>query len=393
METTTITIKPLADYFQEIEDPRIDRKKLYPLLEIIVTSILAFLSGAEGWEDIDDFAKCRKEWLGKHLALKNGLPGHDVYRRVFIRLDPEQLQKCFMEWVKAARLPISEDIIAIDGKSMRGSVDTIKCLKMAHIVSAYSSDGRLTLAQVKTDEKSNEITAIPELLALIVLKGAIVTIDAMGCQYKIADQIIKAGGNWLFSLKGNQETLHNDVKEYLENVDFEKPEKGVNVAITYENDHGRAEKRSHAITDDVEWIKRRRPHWKSLRSIGVIESRRYIKSTGKETVERRYYITSLPPDAKLFAHAARAHWGIENGLHHILDVVFKEDNCKIRSGYGPQNLNTIRKIALILAESDKGSKKSIRKRVKMMGWSQDYLEKLLINFQSRTKTPIEKASA
>jgi predicted transposase YbfD/YdcC len=373
----TYQVPALAEYLKDIEDPRIDRKKLYPLDEVIIITILAFLSGAEGWEDIAEFAKCKEGWLKKHLELKNGLPAHDVYGRVFRRLDPQQLEICFMEWVQAMRIPVKREVFAVDGKTMRGSLDNFKCLKAAHIVSVYATENRLTLAQVKTDEKSNEITAIPELLALVALKGAIVTIDAMGCQYKIAEQIVKGGGDFLFSLKGNQETLRDDVEEYLKDVDFKKPDADVKVEITHDVDHGRLERRSHAVSGNVAWLIERHPAWKTVNSIGVIEAWRDVN--GVESTEKRYYVSSLPADPKLFAYAARAHWGIENSLHYILDVVFREDRIKIRCGNSPENLNTIRKIALTLAKHDTTPKRSTRKKLKMMGWSSDYLESLLNN--------------
>lgn len=373
----TYQVKPLAEYVKDIADPRIDRKKLYPLDELIIITILAFLSGAEGWEDIDTFARCKEDWLRNYLNLENGLPGHDVYGRVFRRLDPQQLERCFREWVQATRIPIDREVFAVDGKTMRGSVDTFKGLKAAHIVSVYATENCLTLAQVKTDEKSNEITAIPEVLALIALKGAIVTIDAMGCQYKIANQIVEGGGDYLFSLKGNQETLHDDVKEYLQDVDFKHPEEDIMVEITHDVDHGRIERRSHAVSGNVGWLIERHPAWKTMKSIGVIESWRDIN--GVESTEKRYYISSLPADPRMFASVVRGHWRIENTLHHILDVVFREDGIKIRCGNAPENVNMCRKIALALAKNDTTPKRSTKKKLKMMGWSSDYLESLLGN--------------
>ncbi|MDR3342779.1 MAG: ISAs1 family transposase, partial [Treponema sp.] len=249
------------------------------------------MSGAEGWEDIDAFAKCTEDWLRKYLKLENGLPGHDGYGRVYRRLDPQQLEICFMEWVQAMRLPLDREVFAVDGKTMRGSFDKFKCLKVAHIVSVYATGNRLTLAQVKTDEKSNEITAKHEVLALVALKGAIVTIDAMGCQYKIADQIGAGGGDYLFSLKGNQEILHDDVEEYLKDVDFKKPDADIKVEVTHDVDHGRIERRIHAVSGNVGWLIERHPAWKTITSIGVIEAWRDIN--GVESTEKRYYRASL----------------------------------------------------------------------------------------------------
>jgi predicted transposase YbfD/YdcC len=282
-----------------------------------------------------------------------------------------------MEWVQAAHIPVAGEVYAVDGKTIRGSLDRFKCLKAAHMVSVYAADGRLALAQVKTDEKSNEITAIPEVLALIALEGAIVTIDAMGCQYKIANQIVKGGGDYLFSLKGNQTELHNDVELYLKDVDFDKPDDEFKTVTTYDKDHGRIETRKHAVSGNVNWLRLNYPKWKTINSVGVIESTREIQ--GVITTERRYYVSSLPADPDLFAYAARAHWGIENGLHHVLDVALLEDNCRIRCGNSPQILNIVRKIALTLANYDTTPKRSTRKKLKLMAWSSDYLDNLLQN--------------
>jgi predicted transposase YbfD/YdcC len=207
------------------------------------------------------------------------------------------------------------------------------------------------------------------------LKGAIITIDAMGCQYKIANQIVKGGGDYLFSLKGNQSELHNDVELYMKDVNFNKPNDEFKVEITYEKDHGRAEIRKHAISDNVQWLRLNYPKWQTINSVGVIESTRIIQ--GVTSTERRYYVSSLPADPKLFAYAARAHWGIENSLHHVLDVVLREDACRIRCGKSPENLNIIRKIALTLATFDTTPKRSTRKKMKLMAWSSDYLDSLL----------------
>jgi predicted transposase YbfD/YdcC len=368
-------IPPLMDYFKGVEDPRIERQKLYPLVEVLVIALLAFMSQAEGWEDIEDYGKSKEAWLRKFLKLEAGIPHHDVYRRVFARLKPEQIEGCFMDWAAAMRVPIDREVIAIDGKTIRGSANKQGGLKAAHMVSAYATEQRLVFAQVKTAEKQNEITAIPELLALFALKGGIVTIDAMGCQYKIADQIVEAGADYLFSLKENQESLYEDVKEYFTGLDFEHPDEAVKVHQTFAVDHGRQERRKHGITSDVQWLRERHPAWRTIQSIGVIEGRREIGEA--VSIEKRYYVSSLTADAAVFAFAARAHWGIENSLHYVLDVAFREDACRIKSGSAPENLAVIRKIALTLVRRDVGSKQSIKKRLKRLAWSDDYFEQLL----------------
>jgi predicted transposase YbfD/YdcC len=244
-----------------------------------------------------------------------------------------------------------------------------------HLVSAWASENRLVLAQVKTHDKSNEITAIPSLLELIAIKGCIVTIDAMGCQYKIAQQIVEKKADYLFSLKENQMSLYQDVSEYFKDLDFSHPEPDVMTETTFDVDHGRYERRFHAVSGNITWLKERHPNWNTVKSFGVIQATR--ESQEKTSSERRYYISSLPPEPKLFATAARAHWGIENSLHYVLDVAFREDACRIKTGSAPENLACFRKIALTVARSDKQSSNSVKKRVKQMAWSDEYLEQLL----------------
>jgi len=380
----TENVKPLAEYFQNIEDPRVDRRKRHRLLDIIIITLLAVFCGAEGWEEIEEYGRAKEDWLKKFLLLENGIPQHDTYRRVFNRLNPDQVEQCFMDWVRSIKKDIPQEVIAIDGKTIRGSFDRYKGLKAAHIVSAWATENRLVFAQVKTEEKSNEITAIPELLSLIALKGCIVTIDAMGCQYEIADKIVQEGADYLFSLKGNQSSLHDDVVTYFDGIDFSHPAKGIQVHKTFDVDHGRMETRWHAVSDDVSWLAERHPAWKSVRSVGVIESKREV--SGEVSTEKRYYISSLPSDAQLFATAARAHWGIENSLHYVLDVAFREDACRIKDGYAPENMAVIRKMALTLIQSDAQSKDSMKRRRKKLTWSDDYVEHLL--FQTVFPEPL-----
>lgn len=370
------SVQPLSEYFRDIQDPRIDRCKKYRLLDVIVITLLATISGAEGWEDIQRFADARKAQLKKFLLLENGIPQHDVYRRVFVRLIPEQIETCFMAWIRSIRETIDQEIIAIDGKALRGSFDRNRGIKAAHIVSAWATENRLVFAQVKVDEKSNEITAIPDLLAMIALKGCIVTIDAMGCQYEIANQIVEANANYVLSLKGNQGGLHDDVTEYFSDIDFDAPEQDIKVFTTTDVDHGRIETRRYAIIDNVDWLKSRHPNWQSIQSIGVIESKREIGD--QISIERRHYLSSLPADPQLFAKAARAHWGIENSLHYVLDVAFREDACTIKNGNAPENMAWMRKFAITLVRMDKDPKSSVRGKIKNLAWSEEYLERLLI---------------
>jgi predicted transposase YbfD/YdcC len=382
MENEKRPIPPLMTYFSVIQDPRIERNKLYPLEEVIVITILATIAMAQGWEDIERYARSKEGWLRRFLKLEHGIPPHDVYRRVMIRIVPEEIEACFMNWVRAIKKEYEREIIAIDGKTVRGHFKAGS--KAIHIVSAWATENRLVFGQVKTDEKSNEITAIPTLLEKVALEGCVVTIDAMGCQYKIADQIVKKKADYLFSLKGNQESLHEDVKEYFEGLDFSAP-LGKNRDIqfhstsTHDQKHGRIEDRDYAVSDDVGWLIERHPDWKTIRSIGVVESSREVK--GQITVERRHYISSLPADAEEFARGVRGHWGIENSLHYVLDVAFGEDGSRLRKDHGPENMAILRKLALTVARADTETKSSVIGRRKQMAWSNEYLERLL--FQSQ----------
>jgi predicted transposase YbfD/YdcC len=378
-------IPPLIDFFKHIKDPRIERNKAYPLIEVIVITLLAIMAFAEGWEDIEKYGKAKEAWLRKFLPLENGIPKHDVYRRVFTRLKSEAVASCFMAWVRAIKRDIKREVIAIDGKTVRGSFNTRQESKAIHLVSAWATENRLVFAQVKTEEKSNEITAIPTILELIALNGCIVTIDAMGCQYKIADQIIAAQADYLFALKENQETLYEDAQTYFEDFDSTHADPNIREHTTFEVDHGRLERRFHGITDDVSWLVERHPLWKSIKTIGIIDATRGCGD--KISHERRLYVSSLPPDPQLFATSGRAHWGIENSLHYVLDVVYREDGARIKSGEGPENWAYFRKIAMTVARADTESKDSIKSRVKQMAWSDECFERLLFHSSFASEVP------
>ena len=379
-------LPPLMEYFANIEDPRRETKnKKYPLIEVIAIAFLAVMSGADGWEAIERYGIMREKWLGKFLALREGIPKHDVYRRVLCAIRSELLEACFMNWVRDIKQNIKREVIAIDGKTVRGMATKSRFkagteAKSIHLVSAWATENRLVFAQVQTEEKSNEITAIPELLEQITIAGCIITIDAMGCQHEIADKIVKKEADYVLSLKGNQETLHDAVEEYWDMLDFNKPEAQAKYirfrsVSTYDEKHGRKETRDYAVSDDVQWLREQFPKWKSINSIGVVESTR---DTGEDAkTERRYFVSSLGADEGQFAHAVRAHWEIENRLHYMLDVIYREDACRVRKDYSPRTLALIRKIALTIARSDKESKTSVRGRVQQMAWSEDYLESLL----------------
>ena len=390
-------LPPLMEYFSDIKDPRRETKnKKYPLIEVIVISFLAVMSSADGWESIERYGLMRKKWLSKFLPLKEGIPKHDVYRRVLSAIKSGTLETCFINWVRDIKQDIMREVIAIDGKTIRGMATKSRFkagteAKSIHLVSAWATENQLVFAQVQTEEKSNEITAIPLLLEQMAIAGSIVTIDAMGCQYEIADRIVGKDADYVFSLKGNQEILHEQVKEYWDMLDFNKPASQAKyikfrTVSTYDAKHGRKETRDYAVSDDVIWLHKLFPKWRSINSIGVVESTR---DTGLQcTTERRYFVSSLEADETMFAHAVRSHWGIENRLHYMLDVIYREDTCRIRKDNSPRTLALIRKISLTIARSDKESKISVRGRVQQMAWSEDYLESLLFrsDFASLAET-------
>ncbi|MDR2738946.1 MAG: ISAs1 family transposase, partial [Treponema sp.] len=371
-------IPPLTGFFKDIKDPRVERNKAYPLIEVIVITLPAVMAFAEGREGIEKYGKAREGRLKKFLPLQHGIPQYAVCRRVCTRLKSEAAVACFMAWVRAIKRDIGREVAdlqsdAIDGKTARGSFNTRQKRKAIHLAGAWAAGNRLVFAQVKTEEKGNEITAIPTLLELIALEGCIVTIDARGCQYKIAGRIIAAQADYLFALKENQGTLYEDVKTYFEDFDNTHPDPDVRQHTAFEADHGRLEKRFHGIAGEVSWLVERRPAWKSIKPIGIIDAAR---ESGVKSHERRLYVSSLPPDPQLFAVSGRAHWGIEHSLHYVLDVAFREDMARIKSGEAPENRAYFRKTAMAVACADTESKDSVKSRVKQTAWSDGYFERL-----------------
>lgn len=363
----------LLGYLSIVRDPRLERKKLHKLSDILFLSVCAGLCGCDTWEDIYDFAVIREEWLKQYIELGNGIPSPDTIARVFSLLNPEEFETAFRNWVLSLYKVEEGKIIAIDGKRVRGSYGNGK--PAIHMVGAFATEAGLALAQVKTEDKSNEITVIPELLDALVLKGCIVTLDAMGCQKTIVKKIIDRGGDYVISLKGNQGTLHDDVRLFLTT----QQEKGFkNLAHdfyeTIEKGHGRIETRRYWITNSINWLDNKES-WSGLTSIGLVESIR--ESQGETSREFRCFISSIKPEARRFAQAVRQHWTIENNLHWQLDITFDEDKLRARVGYAAQNLSIMRRMILNLLKLDTGSKGSLKGKRKKAGWSQTYLEQLL----------------
>lgn len=362
----------LLGYLTIVRDPRLERKKLHKLQDILFLSVCACLCGCDTWEDIHEFAQIQEDWLKRYIDLANGVPSADTIARVFSLIDPKEFETAFRDWVFSFYKVEEGKIIAIDGKRVRGSYGNGK--RAIHMVGAFATEAGLALAQVKTEDKSNEIAAVPELLDALILKGCIVTLDAMGCQKVIVEKIRNRGGNYVISLKGNQGNLHDDVKLFLTSQK-EKNFSGCRHDFyeTTEKGHGRIEIRRYWITDCIEWLDNKE-EWTGLQSIGLVESIR--ESKGRTEHELRYFINSVKPNAKQFAQAVRQHWAIENNLHWQLDITFNEDQLRARMGYSAQNLSIMRRMVLNILKLDttKGSLKGKRKKA---GWSSTYLEHLL----------------
>lgn len=362
----------LVECMSSVEDPRIDRTKAHNLQDILVLSVLAVLCGADGWEDIELFGKIREQWLRKFIRLPNGIPSHDTISRVFRMIKPMAFHDAFQEWVASLNLGNEGlNVIAIDGKSLRRSHDA-KCGKaMLHSVAAWSVANRVVLGCQSVDQKSNEITAIPELLKKLELKGAIVTTDAMGSQKEIAAQIVDGGGDYCLAIKDNHPTLAKALTQHFENAhENEFNGSSIRQHKTKDEKHGRTENRYYYQGPIPDELKCLTDGWKDAKSIGQVTN--ISVRNGKETCEVRYYLSSMEVGVKRFACAVRGHWGIENSLHWILDMTFREDESRIRKGSSPDNFALLRRFAINILNQDT-SKESMRKKRKRAAWDESYL--------------------
>lgn len=363
----------IQKYFERITDKRQEWKTKHNLLEIIVMTICAVVAECEAWYQIEEYCEEKESWFKEKLGLKleNGIPSHDTFERVFAMIDPKEMENCFMSWIRAVKQHTNGEIVSIDGKTICASREDNK--RAIHMVSAWANANKVVLGQVRINEKSNEITAIPALIEMLALKGCIVTIDAMGCQKEIAQKISDKEAEYVLSLKGNQSSLNDDVVRYFETAIKERqfyPD--IEDKTTQDNGHGRIEKRKYYLTNDIEWLNQKRD-WKNLRSIGMVKS--IIKENGEKREESRYFITSLT-DIETFSKAVRSHWGIENGLHWVLDVAFNEDRCRMRKDNSGENFAVIRHIALNLLKQD-DSKLSIKAKRHKCAYSDRFLYKIL----------------
>lgn len=376
------TPTPLTESFASVPDPRIARTRAHELLDMIVMAVCAVICGADGWTDIETFGKAKRKWLKRLLKLPNGIPSHDTFGRVFARLDPVAFQESFTRWMQVVEERTTGQVIALDGKVLRGSHDAAAGRSAIDMISAWATANRVVLGQRKVNEKSNEITAIPELLQVLEITGCIVTIDAMGCQKDVAAKIVERGGDYVLALKANQKGLAEDVTtlfEWAQSIQFEALRH--DSARQVSKGHGRVEIRQcWSISDLTSRSVRDLRHadaWKHLRSVVMVQATRQSGAT--TTVETRYYLSSLDQSARQILQATRAHWGIENQLHWVLDVTFNEDRCRVRKDHAPANLAVLRHIALNLLRHEKTAKNSVKTKRLKAGWEDEYLLKVLLS--------------
>ncbi|MEH2435873.1 MAG: ISAs1 family transposase [Nostoc sp.] len=366
----------IADHFLGIEDPRIDRTKRHNLIDIMTIAIIAVICGADGWVAVETYGCAKYEWLKTFLELPNGIPSHDTFTRVFSQINPQQFESCFVNWMKSIHQMTNGEVVAIDGKTLRGSYDRSSEQSAIQIVSAWATTSKLVLGQVKVDEKSNEITAIPELLKVLELSGCIVTIDAIGCQKEIVRLITEQDADYVITLKKNQGNLHDEVEKLFQlgiSTDFEGIEHS-----TYKTDeigHGRHEIRHYVMLSQIQSLLNPDSVWSNFNSVGMVESVRLVD--GKTTVETRYFISSLEDNAEQFANSIRSHWGVENSLHWVLDVALKEDDCRIRKDNAPQNFAILRHIAVNLLTKEKRVKRGIKNKQFLAAMDNKYLLSIL----------------
>jgi predicted transposase YbfD/YdcC len=374
----------LIEHFQDLPDPRVNRTKDHDLIDLLVIAVCTLLCAGESFNDMEDFGHAKHAWFKTFLTLRNGIPSHDTFNRLFAALDPKAFLDCFLRWTQSLRQAVPQEIVALDGKALRRALNADQSVK--YVVSAWAESNGLVLGQWKVSDKSNEITALPELLRVLELAGCIVTTDAMGCQKKIAQEIIEADADYVLALKGNHETVHQEVKTFLDDAVAEpaKPRPvgaklspaAANLAVleTVEKDHGRIETRRYYQSAELDWFADR-AKWERLRSVGMVEAMREVG--GKRTVERRYYLSSLPLGVETFGRAVRGHWGVENKLHWVLDVCFREDQSRARAGYAAENLATLRRLALNLLKREKTKKRGVKGKQLNAGWDHAYLLRLL----------------
>ncbi len=369
-----VTSAKIQDHFKELTDPR-RREVTYPLINVVMIAVCAVICGADDFVSIAAFGHKKRQWLSKFLDLSNGIPSHDRFNAILAAIKPAEFEKCLLSWITALHEISDGQVIAIDGKTLRRSFDAASSKAAIHMVSAWASANHISLGQVVVDEKSNEITAIPKLLQMLELSGALVTIDAMGCQTEIARQIVDAEADYVLAVKGNQPTLHNGVMDFFnEHLEDDFAATKVRRYETNEKHHGREETRYYFVCpapDDLP----DRDRWAHLKAIGIAISN--TQRNGKDCNEVRYYILSRYLSAGSFAQAVRDHWSIENRLHWQLDVTFQEDQCRIRKGHADTNFSLLRRTALSLLKNETTAKVGIKNKRLTAAWDESYLDKVL----------------
>ena len=365
----------IVEHFQTLEDPRIERTKKHNLLDILVIALCTLLTGGEGFQDMELFGKSKRQWLQTFLALPHGIPSHDTFGRVFARLNPTRFQECFLSWTRAVAALTQGTLVSLDGKTVRASFDRATAASPLHMVSAWcSQNGGLVMGQLKTDSKSNEITAIPELLQLLALKGCIVTMDAMGCQTAIAGQIRAQEGDYLLALKSNHKKAYKAIKQHFHpHIEHQLAWRTAeNFFDAFDDSHGRTVRRRVWVITDLKPIPEL-AKWPDLQSVIVVETIRAAYPGAVITSDYRIYISSLRRSATAFVTMIRQHWDIENKLHWSLDVTFNEDRCRIRKDHAAENMVALRHIALNLLRQEHSHRLSLRQKRLLCGLDEHYL--------------------
>ena len=370
------SVAAIFEHFETLTDPRIDRNKHHMLHEMVVVALCGAICGADSWADVERFGNTKLKWFRRFLKLENGVPSHDTFGRVFAMLDTNEFLNCLQAWVEHFQAAMREQGVAIDGKTIRRSFDRATGKSALHVVSAWATDLRVCLGQVAIDDKSNEITAVPRLLELLELTGAVVTLDAMHCQKETAAAIRRKNADYLLMVKRNQPTLHDELRDlFIEYGEQDYQVRGLRRHTTTTKRRGRDERREYYVAPAPSHLKK---FWPGIQTIGMVY--RYRSEKGKIGEETMFFISSLPPRVRTLAKHLRGHWGIENSLHWVLDVTFGEDDSRIRKGNGPEIASMFRKLALNILQRDTTLKSSIRGKRLQAGWSNDVLEAILAGF-------------
>jgi predicted transposase YbfD/YdcC len=366
----------ILTYFRDLPDPRREtRNKKHRLIDILVIALCGTIAGCQSAVEIEAYGRAKGAWLKTFLELPNGIPSHDTFSRVLQLLDPRKFHDCFVTWVQALHELTQGQVVPIDGKTLRRSFDSASDLPALHLVSAWAAENRLVLGEIPVDDKSNEITAVPKLLEILELSGAIVTLDAMGCQKEIAEKVRERGADYVLAVKDNQPHLREDLSGHFDEVlEDEESLPRTRRYTTQEKNRGRLEYRTYISTPVPEDL-RHRAAWRDLRSVGYVLS--VVQRGGRETVEVRYFISSLKPNAKLLAKAVRGHWGIENSQHWVLDVVFQEDQSRARLDNAAENLALLRRLAMNLMEKEGTKHASLRVKGRTAGWNDKLMTQIL----------------